>query len=324
MNTVMSRRRGLAMLGGAFALAGSASLPTFAQTKKYMFAYAGAADKIPFVAAVGQSVQAAAQQRGIELVYMDNEADAAHAVQNARNVASRKPDLFIEYNLVADSNGQVASICAEANVPIVAVQYPCGSAPLFVIKNRDCGFASAKAIAEAAKAKWGPSNVNKAIVVNFSEGGAQQLERSEGAKAAISAILPKTQIVDVSDKNDTAVARQLVADALTTAPNQKLIIWVHVDSFALAALSAVRGAGRENDVLIASIGGDRSVFPELRKSDSPYVGTLGLSPEDWGAQLCDLGLRVVRGQKVPAVSNPSRIEFLSRANIDKLYPQDKA
>jgi transketolase N-terminal domain/subunit len=101
-----------------------------------------------------------------------------------------------------------------------------------------------------------------------------------------------------------------------TPTSQRDKILISPGHYVVCAYAALATRGELSDSELATYGNDCSRLEA--------VGTLGLFPEDWGGELCDLGLRVVRGQKVPAVSNPSRIEFLSRANIDKLYPQDKA
>lgn len=288
--------------------------------KTYTMAYAADNQKISFVAAVTKSIQAAARQRGIKLTTMDNEADSAKVIANARQAATIQPDALLEYDSNAQVNPQVAAVMKQAGVPIVAIQYPIPGAPLFAIDNRQVGRLSGEEAAKAGKARWGSGQAPAALLLSFEEGGQALIERAQGAEAGIKAVFPDATFTTNSTKNDTGTARQVMADFLTAHPHQKIIVWVHVDSMAMAALAAARAAHRDDDVVIASVGGDPSVFSEIRSPHSPFVGTVGLFPEDWGKAIVDLALDKLEGKPVAAATHPSKIVFLDRANLDKHYP----
>lgn len=289
--------------------------------QKRRIAFANFNDEASFAAAVLRGFRDAARARGdVEMLYYDNRQDAARSVENARTVAAQKVDLFIEYNGILAANQQIAKIMEEARIPVLAIQVPVPGAPLYAVDNPLSGRESGKVLAETAKAKWG-GTTPLALIIGLPEAGPLFIERSEAAKKAIQGVYPDVKFDEHTSKNDTGVARQVTADFLTRHPTGKVIIWVHVDGMALASLAAVRNAAREADVLIATTGGDRAMFPELRKPGSPVVGTFSFFPENWGGEVLDLTARMLRGEKLPSLTHPGKQLFLTAQNIDQHYPR---
>ncbi|WP_349428827.1 sugar ABC transporter substrate-binding protein [Microbacterium sp. LWS13-1.2] len=314
----------LAVVTAALALAGCGGVGNLTETSgspaPLQVTYASFGESVGFVATVTKSLQAAADAAGVELSVLDNQNDAATAVDNARQAATTDPDVFIEYNGNADSNSRVASLMADASIPVIAVQYPIEGAPLFAIDNTQVGEIGGSQLAAAAQEKWGEDETPAALIVTLPQGGPIQLDRSEGAKAAISDTYPDIEFTDVDSRSDAAVGRQLAADFLTSHPDEPVIIWAHVDSVGLGVVAAVEASGRD-DVLVMSTGGDAAIFPEIRKAGTPLVGTVGLFPESWGSVLIDLAQKVAAGEEVPEVTHPEKIEVISAANIGQLYPE---
>jgi ribose transport system substrate-binding protein len=302
------------------ALGGSQGGDVAAQTKRRI-AFANFSDESSFAASVLRGFRDAAKARGdVEMLYYDNRQDAARSVENARTVATQKVDLFIEYNGILAANQQIAKLMEEAKIPVLAIQVPVPGAPLYAVDNALSGRESGRVLAETAKAKWGTTTPH-ALIIGLPEAGPLFIERSENAKKAIQAVYPDIKFDEHTSKNDTGVSRQVTSDFLTRTPSGKILIWVHVDGIALASLAAVRNAAREGDVLIATTGGDRAMFPELRRPGSPVVGTFSFFPENWGAEVLDMASRMLRGEKLPPLTHPGKQLFLTAQNLDQHYPR---
>lgn len=284
-------------------------------------AYASDNEATALVAAVTRGLRAEAEEAGVELQVSDNQQDSAKIVSFARQAATTKPSVFIEYNSVADANARVGSILAEAGVPVLAVQYAIEGAPLYAIDNTEVGRIGGGALATAAVEAWGEQTPVQALLLALPQGGQPQLERRDGARAALEEGLPGVEITEADTRQDPNAARQVTADFLSAHPGDRVVVWAHVDSMASAAVAAARSAGREDDVLVAGTGGDESIFPELRRDATPLVGTVGLFPEDWGKQIVDLAVRIADGEEVPEITHPDRIEMITPANIDEIYPE---
>ncbi|SHL06741.1 monosaccharide ABC transporter substrate-binding protein, CUT2 family [Pseudonocardia thermophila] len=286
---------------------------------KPLIIMAQGAGEITFSQTVADGVVAAAQRAGFDIEMLDNEADAAKAVENARTAALKKPDLFIEYNLNPDSNQRVGQIMADAGVPVLAIQYGMPGAPLFGLDNRAVGATGGAGVAEAAVAEWGADAIAKAMVLNFVEGGQVNLDRGAGAEEGIRSVLPDIEIVQGSSKSDTAVAAQVVNAFLVANPGRKLILWSHLDQISIAAANAARAAGRADDLLIASTGGEESIIPEIRRPDGVIAGTTSLFPGSWGEEIIAIAQKMINGEAVEPFTQPSKIVFVTPANVDEHF-----
>jgi ribose transport system substrate-binding protein len=254
------------------------------------------------------------------VLYYDNKQDAAKCIENARTIIAAKPDLVIWYATFPDVNKRVGQLFNEAKLPVITVQTPALAAPLFAVDNKLSGHDSGRALAQDFLKKW-PNAQPIALILGWPEQGPLFIDRAEAAKAAILQVLPKTIISEFSTTGDPSRARQVTADFLTRHPNSKAMIWAHVDAMGISALAAARNSGREGDVLIATTGGDKSVFPELRKPNSAFIGTFSFFPENWGDDLLDLAVKELGGATLPKHISPRKQLFLTHANLNKYYPQ---
>jgi ribose transport system substrate-binding protein len=315
-------RRDTLRLLGLGAAASMLPASAFAQAKKMRVAFANYNDEASFGALVLRGMQNAAKAHPeLEVLYYDNKQDGARAVENARTIATVKPDVFIEYNsIVPQVNPQIARIMKDAGIPVLSIQVRVPETPVYAVDNTLSGYESARGVAMAAKERWG--NQDKTILLlSIPEGGPLFQERTAAARKAMAEFLPGVEMTEFSTKNDPGVARQVMTDFLTKNPGKKVVTWVHVDGMSIAALTAARNAGREQDILIGSTGGEPSAFPEIRRPNGVFVGTFSFFPENWGADLLPLAVRLAKGETLPDVTRPQRQLFITSKNIDQYYPR---
>jgi ribose transport system substrate-binding protein len=301
------------------ALAGAAMPAAYAQAKPWRVAFANISDEIPFGATVMRGFkESAGKRKDMQFTFLDNRNDAARAVDNARTIAAASYDLFIQYNTHAATNVVIGKMMDEAKIKVLAIQIPVPNAPLFAVDNAASGTESGRVLAEAGKARW-KDETPVAVIIGLPEAGPLFLERANAAKAEIGKVYPGIAFNEFSSKNDAANARQIATDMLTRNPNRKVLFWVHVDAIALAALAAVRNAGREAECLVSTTGGDRAAFPEIRRANSSFLGTYAFFPELWAEDVLPLAERILRGEPVPPRTFPKRQLFLTSKNIDQYY-----
>jgi ABC-type sugar transport system substrate-binding protein len=254
------------------------------------------------------------------MLYYDNKSDAARSVENARAATVVRPDVYINYNVTPATNPQVGRILKDAGIPVLSVQTRVPETPLFAVDNALSGYEACRALGQEAKKQWG-DKPPVIFLLSFPEGGPLFLERTDACRKAVGEQFPGAPIQEQSTKNDTGTARAVTTDFLTRHANQKVIIWAHVDSMAIAALTAARNSNREGDLLLSATGGEAAVFPEIRKQNGPYIGTFSFFPENWGADILALAVKLGRKEGVPEVTRPTRQVFVTRQNIDQLYPR---
>jgi len=320
--TPLDRRLFISLAGSLLAVRFPAPSARADTKPKLRIAFANFDDEAAFGALVLRGMQAAAKNHpDLDVLFYDNKKDGARVMEIARTVAIVKPDVFIEYNsIVPQANIQVARIMKAAGIPVLSLQISVPGTPLFAVDNALSGYESGKAIALAAKKKW-PGEVPRVLIIGLPESGGMFIERAENAQKAIRQVFPDASMDLQSSKEQPSVARQVTADFLTKNPGRKIVIWTHVDAMGLAALTAARNSGRDGDIVIGSTGGDLAALPEIRRENSPYIGTFSFFPALWGDDLLSLATRMAQGEKIPEIVHPSRQLFIDASNVDQFYPR---
>ncbi|HQJ52257.1 MAG TPA: sugar ABC transporter substrate-binding protein [Anaerolineae bacterium] len=287
--------------------------------RPYVLAFANWNETNSFSVLVRKGVGAVAKRYGVTVISMDNKQDPQQANINADNAITQKVDFYFQYNQDTEINTRVGQKLIAAGIQGIAIQVPMTGFPLYRVDNVLAGSLGGRAIAEKAKADWNVEPIM--LVMGYPESGALFQSRANGAMAGAKTVFPNIKIYEDTTKGDVERCRSVVADFLTAHPNEKIILWTHVDQMALSCLSAVKGANRLGDVYIAQTGGDPSIFPELRKADSIIVGTASFFPEMWGEDLVPLAIQMLNGEvTAPPVIEPKTI-FITHDNINTYYPQ---
>jgi ABC-type sugar transport system substrate-binding protein len=288
--------------------------------QRVRIAFANFNDEASFGTLVLRGMRAAAAKRSdLDVTFYDNKSDVTRAVENARLVAATKPGAFIEYSSVsAAANPQIARIVKAAGLPTLSVQSRVPETPLFAVDNELAGHTGGKAVATAAQKRW-PGGMPAVFLISLPEGGPVFLDRAKAARKGILEVFPAATISEESSKDDPRTASAITTSFLTRNPGKRVIIFSHVDSMGIAALTAARNSGREADVLISSTGGEAIVFPEIRKPNSAYVGTFSFFPDGWGKDLLELAAKLARGEQIPDITRPARQLFVDADNINQYY-----
>jgi len=288
-------------------------------------AYLSFGSQFAFIAIVDESMRRAAEEYGVNLVYIDNEFSPEKALENAELIAARDDvDLVIEFNYYQQQNYVIADIFAEAGLPVIAIDIPIPGATYYGGDNYFAGKQAGIGLGEWAAARWGDEPVDLVLVEQQSLAGQQTLEaRTLGIIAGVHQSLPyltDEQIVRFEGENNPDAAGEAVATQLTAHPDaQRVLIGMLGDSNAIAAANAANDAGR--DVGVSGIGGDDVGIQALRSSDpANFVGTSLFLPEHYGDDLIPLGCRLLAGEQIPAEVFVSHV-FLNAANLNDYYPE---
>src|SRR4030042_6841572 len=99
-------------------------------------AYLSFGSQFAFLAIVDESMRGAAEEYGVDLVYIDNEFSPEKALENAELVAARGDvDLVFEFNYYQQQNYVIADIFREANIPVIAIDIPIPGAVYYGADN---------------------------------------------------------------------------------------------------------------------------------------------------------------------------------------------
>src|SRR5437773_3169276 len=144
---------------------------------------------MPFSEGVRESLQAAANSAGVDLLVLDNHYDAQIAVRNAEEFVRQQVDLVIEFQIDQRIAPAIADKIAAAGIPMIAIDIPHPHATYFGVDNYRVGYETGEMLARYAVQQW-EGKASWILGLDLPEAGLLVQNRITGAFEAIKAILP--------------------------------------------------------------------------------------------------------------------------------------
>jgi ribose transport system substrate-binding protein len=330
----ISERRRTAVLSVLVITAVLAALHAGAADRRYTIAFANLTEEpgasLEGTGFTGREIRdsfvLAARGLPVDLLFYDNRRDVRAALDNAADAARRRVDLFVEYFNEPSANDAIARTLREARIPVLAINYPVGDAPLYTADNAAAGRIGGDALVDFAARSWRGLNVVGVVVGPVGARQERLAERVRGVSEGLRGRQP-IRIVQLDTHGNPATVAALVGKLVATQPNTKFLIAALDDTTALAAKSALEGAGRVADGAIVSFGCDRSIHGGAsdRKEIDPsnrgsiVVGSVAFYLDRYGYDVLPLALRLLRGEPVPPRTTTTH-RLITAANVFKEYP----
>lgn len=276
----------------------------------------------PFCGIVEEGMKMYGEEANVELFIVDNEADPAKSVDNARAMLTKEVDFFIEYQGHADTNAVISEMMIEAGIPVVAIDIPVPDAPFFGGNNPVAGGIAGKWLGEYAKAKWGGEDV-VLVLVESTTNGKINADRMQGYIDAVLEEVPEIagNVYRLDTNNQYEDAQDKMRSWLSGHPDENHILvgGLH-DGVTNGALQALREANREGDAIIVSQGADPSIYAEIRNPESAFKGSVAYFPEKYGFYTISIAMDFLRGNPVPWEYFIPHV-VIDAGNIDEYYPE---
>jgi len=286
---------------GYVAQTGDRKYQHIARPKKVRFGFGGQSAEMPFSQAVTASLRSAAAAMGVDLVVMDNCYDAATAVKNAEAFVRDQVDVVIEFQVEQHAAPIIADKIAAANIPLIAVDIPHPHSTYFGVDNYRAGFEAGTLLAEYALNRW-EGKIDWMLGLDLEEAGLLVQSRITGAIEAVKTKLPHVDAesyVRVDGRGLTSASYKVVADFLHKHPDStRVLIAAANDTSALGAIAALREMGREEHAAVVGQDALDEMVTELHREGTPAIGSVSHEVNKYGPRLIDLGLALLRGEKV--------------------------
>jgi ribose transport system substrate-binding protein len=270
--------------------------------RKVRFGFGGESSDMPFSEGVRESVQAAANSAGVDLIVLDNHYDAHAAIRNAEEFVRLQVDLVIEFQIDQRIAPAIADKIHGAGIPLIAVDIPHPHATFFGVDNYRVGFEAGQYLAYFAKSHWS-GEVSHVLGLGIEEAGPLVQSRIMGAFAGVRSRLPglnEDTYVVMDGQGLREKSRRLVQDFLRGHPKKRrLLIAAATDTSGLGALQAVREMKREKDVAIVGQDCIIEALEEMKAPGTAYIGSVSHEAGSYGPRLIQLGLAILNGQTVP-------------------------
>jgi ribose transport system substrate-binding protein len=276
---------------------------------------------------VRRSFELAARTLPVDIIYYDNAGDEEMAVSNATAAISQKVDLLIEYNGETAANPEIARKAAAAGIPVMAISYPLGDAPLYGADNHEAGRIAGHALGAFSKQSW-PDDTPVAVVLgDLGDPSDAVGQRIKGIIDGLHAALPGVEPTMLDSGGQPQRGDDLLTKYMRQQPRNKILVATLDDSTALWAKTAVEVAVRINDCVIVSQGLDRTIHGgahEKKEIDptnraSVVLGSVAYFMDRYGYDVLPLALKMLKGQSVPPHSFTQHV-LVTGANVFKEYP----
>ena len=279
---------------------------------------------------VRRSFELAARSLPIDMIYYDNAGDAGRALANAEDAAARAVHLLIEYNPETSSNGDIARRMIAAGIPVLAINYPVGEAPLYTADHHAAGMIAGEALGAFALQDWPDDKPLVVIIGDHGDPSECAASRIAGITAGLRAKLPAAAPVALDTGGQPQRAEGMLLKYLAREPRRKILIAALDDPTALSARAAVEAAVRPNDCVIVSQGLDRTIHggTSQKKEIDPanrasvVLGSVAYFLDRYGYEILPLALRMLRDEVVPARTVTRHVLVTARTIFREYPPTD--
>ena len=271
-----------------------------ASPKKLRFGFGSQSAEMPFSEAVTASLREAATAVGVDLLVLDNRYEAETAIENAETFIRERVDIVIEFQIDEHVAPIIADRIAEAGIPLIAVDIPHPRATYFGVDNYRAGLEAGNILAEHAVNRW-DGKVEWTVGLDLEEAGQLVLSRITGVFEGVKSRLPDLPVevfVRIDGRGMRDKSFRVITDFLNRHPKDKhILIAAANDTSAMGAIEAVRALGREKQVVVVGQDCVPEMVAEMQRPGSPAIASI--SHEEYGPKLIDLGLSLLRGEKIP-------------------------
>ena len=275
--------------------------------RTYRIGYAQLSGDQPFVQKVTQGLVAAAQKFGVELLVADNRNSPEQAVKTAAWMISEKVDFVIEYQFHYRVTPVLADMFRKAGIPTMAIDIPMSGAVYFGADNHAVGTMGGEVLARFAQERW-HGRVDRVLLLESPEAGPATHLRIIGSLGGIRSVLPHLSEKRVLHKNakgtEVGGYRATRSALRSLARRGQLLIAAANDNCARGAIRAIREAGRQafTALMAQGWGPDEELEAEMRRPDTPLIGSVAYFPEKYGSKILPLVLKCLNGEPVPPAS----------------------
>ena len=278
-----------------------------------------------FTGLVTEGLRRAAENRGeIDLLTRDHRYRAPVTLGDADEFIRERVHLVIEYQLDDHLATMIAAKYRDANIPVIAVNYPHPGATYFGANNYTAGLLGGRHLGKWARTAWS-GKVDEIVMLERSRSGAIPKTRLtgilQGIRETLGSAADQAPVVYLDGDGHFEASWAVMRKYLRTASKGKALIGAMSDDSALGALRAYEEVGGLERCAVMGQNGSPEARQELRRPGSRLIGTVAYFPEAYGEGLVSLALDILNRRFVaPAVFTKHLL--LTPQNVDHIYAND--
>jgi len=250
----------------------------------------------PFRVANVNSIKAAAQKQGVELIVTDAQGDVNKEIANIESLIARQVDAIVVSSLSGKSIYPAYREVAKAKIPLII--FASG-----VPDDENVPYTSYVATDEVAMGQRAADYVanklqgkGKLVVINGVPESTNSQLRTQGFMPQIKRFWPEIDIVAEQSGQWLRLPSQKVMTNILQANRDVDAVFAQNDEMALGAIDALNKAGRADDVFVVGMDAQKEALQAIRQG-GPFDMTI---KNEWDAtQALQTAIDAVRGKRVP-------------------------
>ena len=280
------------------------------------FGFANLSKHIQLAVEIQSSLEKATAAAGIDLMVWDNDRNADTAIQNAEEMAARKVDLAIEFQLFEQVAPVISDIFSRARIPLISLVNPHHGTVYFGVNNYRAGLSAGVALAEYVTRHW-KSQLDGLLLLESPRAGRTVQSRLVGVLRGIQerlGTLPEKSIFHLDGGGDREITKAAVLGFLKPRSRKRILIVGINDESAIGAVQGAEQARGGAELAIVGHGGSTEIIDIIADPDSPCIGTVSFHPELYGPDLLHFALPLVQGRSAAAAHYVAH-EFLGKDTL---------
>ena len=228
----------------------------------------------------------------VDFMFMDGQKKAAKQIADVEDLVARHVDVILIAEHIAGSTNKALKKALEEGIPVVSFDRTItdSSIPVSTITtdDREMGLMCGKYIAERLNGK------GNLVILQAPEGVAIGQIRRDGVHDAIDKY-PEIKVIAQQVGNwQRSVALTVMENILQGFKNIDAV-YCDNDEMALGAIKAIKEAGRQKEIFVVGIDGEKAALQAIMAGDYAFTAKKSL---EFPLAL-DIALKVVKGEKVP-------------------------
>lgn len=282
------------------------SVGTFAATKKIVVGYAQIGAESEWRTANTRSVQQAAIDADIQLLFVDAQQKQENQIKALRTFIAKKVDVIFLAPVVESGWGPVLREVKQAKIPLVLVDRNVDEKDSSLwVSHMGADFVkegnkAAKWLGDYLKAQKIDDGKNQINIVELqgTVGSAPAIDRKKGFEDVMKAEHSNWKITRSQTGNFTRAEGKAVMEAFLKADKDIQVLYAHNDDMALGAIQAIEEAGIQpgKDIVVLSIDAVKGAFQAM--IDGKLNCTVECSPL-LGPQMMQAAEDIVAKKKLP-------------------------
>lgn len=302
--------------------------PLFAVPKnlpeRYRFAFINPSLSYPYFATWSQGMKDAAEFYGVDLDEADMNFKYDTELNAYQQLAVKQPTVLGSGQM----NDATYNAAKRDGTKMVLIDGTFKDVPHFGVDDEQVGKLAIDTMADKAKAKmadaWKDRNVLVAGITSANCTPCDTRVKASFAEAQAKLGIPaaNTTMLTPPGQDPTSSAASTFTDFLTAHPEDAVLVVSYGDEPVIGAINAAKAAGREDDILAVTNGGDSAARIALRDPSNAeiLIASIDYQPYAEGWNWIEAAIATAMGQPF-ATYRVDRV--LTAENVDQFYPDDK-